>query len=327
MANKPTQAATLRWLKKQQHPLSLNDIHAFLPAQVPERTLRRWLAEWAEQGLVERTGAKRSTRYLYRPEQAAPPFLRQVPEQHRTSLLKQLRDLWTHTSTALEGNTLTLGDTHFILEEGLTISGKPLKEHQEIVGHARAIDLVYQGLAGPLTEQQVFDLHKAVQSEVVMDIYKPIGAWKNEVNGTYAVTSDNRQVFIEYAAPAEVPYLMKEVIRAINKTGGLSLDQVAQHYAKIHAGLVHIHPFWDGNGRIARLLANIPLLKNGWPPLVIPVEQRRPYIQLLADYELRVGQLTRHTGVWPDENALQPFAEFCERQYSVTMDLVGRYAG
>ena len=327
MANKPAQTAALRWLKKQQRPLSLNEIQAFLPVEVPERTLRRWLAEWAEQGTVVRTGAKRSTRYLCRQEQAAPPFLRQVPEQHRTGLLKQLRDLWTHTSTALEGNTLTLGDTHFILEEGLTISGKPLKEHQEIVGHARAIDLVYQSLAGPLTEQQVFALHKAVQSEVVTDIYKPVGAWKNEVNGTYAVTSDNRQVFIEYAAPAEVPYLMKEVIGAINKARDIRLDQVAKHYARIHVGLVHIHPFWDGNGRIARLLANIPLLKSGLPPLVIPVEQRRPYIQLLADYELCVGQLTRHTGVWPDETALQPFAEFCARQYALTMDLVGSYAG
>jgi Fic family protein len=59
------------------------------------------------------------------------------------------------------------------------------------------------------------------------------------------VTSDNRQVFIEYAAPAEVPYLMKEVIRTINKTGELSLDQAVHYYAKVHAGLVHIHPFRD----------------------------------------------------------------------------------
>jgi Fic family protein len=326
MANKPAQAATLLWLKKQRNSLSLKEIHSSLPVSVPERTLRRWLADWAEQGLMQRTGAKRSSRYLYREREASPPFLQQVSSRHRASLLKQLRDLWTHTSTALEGNTLTLGDTHFILEEGLTISGKPLKEHQEIVGHARAIDLVYQSLAGRLTEQQVFDLHKAVQSEVVTDIYKPIGDWKNEINGTYAVTSDNRQVFIEYAQPAEVPSLMKELIAAINNTGEIGVDQAAQHYARIHAGLVHIHPFCDGNGRIARLLANIPLLKNGLPPLVIPVEERRPYIQLLADYEIHVGQLNRHTGVWPDENALQAFTDFCARQYALTTELLERYS-
>ena len=61
----------------------------------------------------------------------------------RKALLIQLRNLWTHTSTAIEGNTLTLGETAFVLEEGLTISGKPLKDHEEVVGHARAIDLVY----------------------------------------------------------------------------------------------------------------------------------------------------------------------------------------
>lgn len=325
MANKSAQADTLLWLKKQPGSLSLNEIHAALPVSVPERTLRRWLADWADQGLVLRTGAKRSTRYLYRQSLVEPPFLHQVPAPHRASLLKQLRDLWTHTSTALEGNTLTLGDTHFILEEGLTISGKPLKEHQEIVGHARAIDLIYQCLAGQLTQQQVFDLHRAVQSEVVTDIYKPIGGWKNEINGTYAVTSDNRQVFIEYAEPKEVPALMKQLIAAINNAGEVSVDQAAQHYARIHAGLVHIHPFWDGNGRMARLLANIGLLKSGLPPLVIPVEQRRSYIQLLADYEIRVGQLSRHTGVWPDEDALQAFTDFCARQYSLTMELVEQY--
>ncbi|WP_417215956.1 Fic family protein [Alcanivorax sp.] len=322
MANKSAQNATLNWVKTQLRPFSIHEI----PGQVPERTLRRWLSEWVAQGVLQRTGAKRSTRYQYRQDNL-PPFLQQVPQQYRSSLLKQLRDLWTHTSTALEGNTLTLGDTHFILEEGLTISGKPLQEHQEVVGHARAIELVYQGLAGPLTEQRIFDLHRAVQTEVVTDIYKPNGAWKNEVNGTYVVTPDNQQVFIEYAAPSDVPPLMKELIAAINTAGEMSLDQAAHCYARIHAGFVHIHPFWDGNGRLARLLANIPLLKSGLPPLVIPLEERRAYIQLLAEYEIGVGQLNRRTGVWPNEAALADFSAFCVQQYSLTMALLEKYSG
>ena len=323
MANKTAQNATLDWVKTQLNPFSIHDI----PVQVPERTLRRWLSEWVAQGVLQRTGARRSTRYQYRQEASLPPFLQRVPSQHRGNLLKQLRDLWTHTSTALEGNTLTLGDTHFILEEGLTISGKPLKEHQEVVGHARAIELIYQGLAGPLTEQRLFDLHRAVQTEVVTDIYKPSGAWKNEVNGTYVVTPDNQQVFIEYAVPSEVPPLMKELIAAINAAGEMSFDQAADCYARIHAGFVHIHPFWDGNGRLARLLANIPLLKSGLPPLVIPLEERRAYIQLLAEYEIGVGKLNRRTGVWPNEAALSEFSAFCAQQYSLTMALLEKYSG
>ena len=58
------------------------------------------------------------------------------------SLLSQIRELWTHTSTALEGNTLTLGETKFVIEEGLTVSGKPLQDHQEVMGDARAIELI-----------------------------------------------------------------------------------------------------------------------------------------------------------------------------------------
>jgi Fic family protein len=89
---------------------------------------------------------------------------------------------------------------------------------------------------------------------------------------------------------------------------------------------VHIHPFWDGNGRLARLLANIPLLKSGLPPLVIPLEERRAYIQLLAEYEIGVGQLNRRTGVWPNEAALGEFSAFCAQQYSLTMALLEKYS-
>jgi Fic family protein len=70
-------------------------------------------------------------------------LLENLDKDLQHALLTQLRNLWTHTSTAIEGNTLTLGETAFVLSEGLTVSGKPLKDHEEVVGHARAIDLVY----------------------------------------------------------------------------------------------------------------------------------------------------------------------------------------
>ena len=95
-------------------------------------------------------------------------------------------------------------------------------------------------------------------------------------------------------------------------------------YAKIHAGIAHIHPFWDSNGRIARLLGNIPLLRAGLPPIVIPNEERRQYIQLLADYELAVGTIDRKTGVWPKPELLEDFTAFCGECYSVTRELVER---
>jgi len=92
-------------------------------------------------------------------------FLNGLDDDLRNALLTQLRNLWTHTSTAIEGNTLTLGETAFVLEEGLTISGKSLKDHEEVVGLARAIDLLYNCLqeGRGFSETDLFVLHKAVQ--------------------------------------------------------------------------------------------------------------------------------------------------------------------
>ena len=202
---------------------------------MPRRTLRRWLSEWVEQGLIIRLGVGRATRYQFDatenndtdPSIYSFGFLRGLDGDLQRELLAQVRDLWTHTSTALEGNTLTLGDTHFVLQEGLTISGKPIKDHQEVLGHARAIELLYRCLQAPLTERIVFELHEAVQTELVTDIYKPNGAWKVEPNGTHMVAADGRQVFIEYAAPSSVPVLMTEIINFTNAVAAYSTRRKA----------------------------------------------------------------------------------------------------
>ena len=121
-------------------------------------------------------------------------FLKGLDKDIQQTLLNQLRDLWTHTSTAIEGNSLSLGDTKFILEEGLTVSGKPIKDHQEVIGHAKAIELVYSMIGRDITDNDFFDLHKAIQTEKISDIYKPFGAWKVEPNGTYSVDEYGNQV-------------------------------------------------------------------------------------------------------------------------------------
>jgi len=332
MARKAQREAVLEALRRSQVPLSADEIVRQAGSELPQRTLRRWLSEWVEQGLIARRGVGRATRYRHLealvdanvPSSSPLEFLRGLDSDLKRELLAQIRDLWTHTSTALEGNTLSLGDTHFLLQEGLTISGKPIKDHQEVLGHARAIELLYRCLQESLTESIIFELHKAVQTDQVTDIHKPDGAWKVEPNGTHMVATDGRQVFIDYAMPAMVPELMAEIIEFAN---AINVDEVSaatahEYYSRIHMGIVHVHPFWDGNGRIARLLANIPLLKAGLPPLTIPEERRREYLQLLADYQIAIGQLDETTGVWPDESLLSDFNRFCESCFGTIRDLV-----
>ncbi len=209
---------------------------------------------------------------------------------------------------------------------GLTVSGKPLSEHQEIVGHAKAIDLLYQSLAEPLSKTLIYKLHTAVQTEIIHDIFKPIGAWKVEVNGTHAVTSKNEQLFIEYANPVHVDMLMGELIEFINNTdtSAINASNAVSYYAKVHMAIAHIHPFFDGNGRLARLISNILLLKAGLPPLVIEKSKRREYIECLADYQITVGQLTNRTGLWPNDKKLAVFEIFCEQSYQVTKTLIDK---
>ena len=327
MAHKPQKLAALAILKRTTDPLGLSILASRL-GSVHQRTLRRWLNAWVKAGIIDRLGEGRATRYRYCVVEADPTasltFLVGLDNDLGLSLLNQLRDLWTHNSTAIEGNTLTLGDTHFVLEEGLTISGKPLKDHQEVIGHAKAIELLYRGLSEPLSESFIFELHKAIQTENIIDVFKPVGAWKIETNGTYAVTEEGSQTFIEYALPLDVPKLMSQLIDYINGIDieTLTVTNAHQYYARIHMGIVHIHPFWDGNGRIARLVANLPLLKAGLPPLVIPQVERRAYIQILANYQIVAGQLDAISRVWPETKQLKNLEHFCYSAYSTTKSLV-----
>ena len=253
-------------------------------------------------------------------------FLKDLDNDIRDALLIQLRNLWTHTSTAIEGNTLTLGETAFVLEEGLTISGKPLKDHEEIVGHAKAIDLLYDFIARgtDLTEKDLFDLHKAVQTERVVDAYKPVGAWKVEPNST-VIISGNDQTIFEYAPPRDVTELMQGWLALFQnscKGEDLNREEALVAYVWLHVSFVRIHPFGDGNGRMARLIANIPVIRAGFPPIIIPKEHRKAYIDALSEYHLAVGTVTARNELLPELDKLDKFKTFSDESWSASVKLV-----
>ena len=156
------------------------------------------------------------------------------------------------------------------------------------------------------------------------DIYRPNGDWKVEQNGTYALDDNNKRVYIEYAHPYYVNALMDEVIQYINlvKNTKLTTKTAPEVYAKIHSGIVHIHPFGDGNGRIARLVSNLPVLNSGLPPIMIDKKNRKEYIELLSKYQRIVGQIDKQTGVWPEKEKLYDFENFCRKSYSITYQII-----
>ena len=232
----------------------------------------------------------------------------------------ELKIRWTYTSNAIEGNTVSLGDTSFIIEQGLTVSGITLREHEEVVGHARAIDIVY-GLLNKdlLLEQNMFNLHKAVQTTLNIDIECPLGEYKVVENGRYILNEKGTKDFHPYPHPNNVKYLMKiwfDEFSDISKEN-LTFDECLRKYTRCHVGFTSIHPFFDGNGRVARLLSNIYMLKNGFLPIIIDNKKRDKYIELLIKYNLSVDKLNeKSTSIVVENTFFENLHSFFQLEYS-----------
>ena len=245
-----------------------------------------------------------------------------LPADLRDQLLKRIAAEWTHESTAIEGNTLTLGETHKVLELGLTIGGKPLRDHQEVYGHARAIDLIYKMVDRALTREDIFALHSAVMPLSAVDSLNPVGDWKKDFNGTTGVV-DGKSVYMEYAAPSDVPRLMDRWLTDFNKTRPINRPaQAIAAYVQTHLIFVRIHPFFDGNGRMARLIANIPVLAAGFPPILVPMSRRAEYIDLLWRYQNAVDRIDRGSRLLPSHPALRKFESLLLEEWQKSTSLV-----
>jgi len=251
-------------------------------------------------------------------------FFEGLPDDLRESLLKQLTALWTFDSTGIEGNTLTLGETIKVLELGLTISGKPLKDHEEAYGHAKAVDLIYDLIdEEKITATHLFDLHRCVMQKSPIDALRPIGDWKRDYNGTTGV-SNGKPVYMEYASPTDTPRLMSRWIKEFNRKlpSATSAVKAINVYTWAHLSFVRVHPFFDGNGRIARLIANLPLLKCGHPPLLISLERRAAYIDLIWRYENAVGTIERNDRLLAPDPTLTPFKAMLREEWNESLRIV-----
>jgi len=179
---------------------------------------------------------------------------------------------YTFHSNAIEGSTLTQSETELVLEKGITIGGKTLVEHLEAVGHKEAIDYV-ESLAQkntPIREREVKDIHHLILKSIdAMDA------------GRYRML-DVRAAGTGHTYPPFylVNELMEQFFLWLESEEAKALHPVALA-AEVHFRFVAIHPFKDGNGRTARLLMNLILLRNGYPVAVISNANRSQYIDSL----------------------------------------------
>ena len=184
---------------------------------------------------------------------------------------EEIRADWeiTHTyhSNAIEGNTLTLFETKAVLLDGITISGKLLREYLEAVNHRKAMRLLRKlsQRSTPLLEREILDLHHLI----LMGI-------QSEVAGQYR-TVRVRVVGSEriFPNPLKIPDLIHDFVQAVNSHTQHPVLQAT----KAHYQLVAIHPFVDGNGRTARLLMNLLLIRAGYPPALLPIAERARYYE------------------------------------------------
>ena len=194
-----------------------------------------------------------------------------LPPDVVSQIREDMRIRFTYHSNAIEGNTLTMSETKAVLEDGITIGGKSLKEHLEAVGHSHAIDYLEALAHGDeaLTERTLKEFHSLILRNIDA---ANAGAYRR-VN---VLSSGAGHIPPSVEC---VPEKMEAFFRWYGATRG-TLHPV-EFAARVHVDFVNIHPFKDGNGRTARLIMNFELMRAGFPTVIVPVDARPDYYRNL----------------------------------------------
>lgn len=185
---------------------------------------------------------------------------------------------FTYNSNAIEGNTLTLHETALIINEGITIAEKPLREHLEVIGHKEAYFYIESLVKdkSPLSEKVIKDIH----SLVLMDKQLDKGVYRNVPVRIMGAVHEPPQ---PYLVPVQMEQLLAEY-EEMKKT----LHPI-ERSALFHLKFEGIHPFIDGNGRTGRLLLNMELMKEGYPAINVKFSDRRKYYECFTNYHQSGG--------------------------------------
>lgn len=201
--------------------------------------------------------------------------LSELTIQQQASFLRQLRTEMTHHSNAMEGISLTYGETKDLLEKGITANSKPLSEQLVVLGFADAFDEVVLSATRqvPLTSSVIKDLHASLFSKALQicpdKVERPIGAYRTDEK--YITGLDKA-----LANPRQIDNLIENLLYSSTPSDWLGI-------AKFHIDFELIHPFADGNGRVGRLIIAYQAFENDLIPPLIRNEHRDDYLAALSE--------------------------------------------
>lgn len=245
--------------------------------------------------------------------------LQPVAPEHERRLWQKLRLEWNYHSNHIEGNTLTYGETVLLLLHGQTHGNHTLREYEEMKAHDVGIEHLRNLAADKgrlITPVDIRDLNKIILKE---PFWKPTqtpdgqpsraqvipGEYKTLPNSVLTATGE----LFEYAPPMEVPARMQALVDWLGEALADPNQNILTIAAKLHHDFVLIHPFDDGNGRVARLLVNYLFLRDGYPPIIVPTERKTDYLTALR---------------LADAGDLVPLGEFFGKQLERTLNLAIR---
>jgi Fic family protein len=218
---------------------------------------------------------------------------RPISADLEAKIMQKFRLDWNYNSNAIEGNQLTFGETKTFLLHGITADGKPLKDHLDIKGHNNALLLLEEILneERPITESFIRELHQMILQE---DYYNDaitttgektkrlikVGEYKQAPNHVKTKTGE----IFRFASPEETPAEMDKLIQWLRSEMEKGDDEALHPVAiasLFHYKFIRVHPFDDGNGRLARILMNMLLMRAGYPPSVIKADKKDTYYTAL----------------------------------------------
>ena len=195
-------------------------------------------------------------------------------------LESNLKTNFIYNSNAIEGNTLTLKETDIILQYGVTVKGKSLKEHEEVKGQEYAINFL----------KEIIKRNELLSLRLIREFHSLV--LNDDIENRDKFKQNNNEILGAGFETTSYYLVEEELTELIEKYNGNKVDSLVTKVSHFHADFEKIHPFIDGNGRTGRLLLNLELMKNGYPITVIRNEEREEYYtaletaQVKSNYEL-----------------------------------------